>query len=391
MTGAKGNSRTVRGVQKLQRQQTALAQFGIYAFREPVLKLILAEAARLCAEGLDVPFCKVLRYRPEESDLIVETGVGWKDEVVGRSISKADESSPAGRAFITKEPVITQNLMKAHDFVLPPIYPDHGIVSTVNVVIQGTNERPYGVLEVDSPKLRRFDKHDIAFIQGFANVLAEAVATAERVAALRSIIAEKDALARELQHRVRNNLQVVYRMLDNEARQTKDADARRGIQAVARRVIILGQVYEHLLGLGLTQTIEFGDYLKSLCATIEDFYAPQFPAVKMKVQADEVAIDVDTATSLGIIVNELVANSYEHAFDNNSQGVIEVVLARDATASTATLRVSDSGPGFSEHATSKRNGLKLVRGLVKQVRAKAEVQSNNGTIWTITLPESKTQ
>src|SRR5579864_7910593 len=84
---------------KLRRQQTALAQFGSYAFREPELRAVLTEAARLTAEGTDVPFSNVLKYRARENDLIVEAGVGWQKNVIGRSISKADESSPGGRAF----------------------------------------------------------------------------------------------------------------------------------------------------------------------------------------------------------------------------------------------------------------------------------------------------
>ena len=333
-----------------------------------------------------MPFCKVLKYRPEKNDLIVEAGVGWKVDVVGHSISEANDSSPGGRAFVRKEPVITQDLRKKHDFVLPPIYPDHRIVSSVNVPIQGTGERLYGVLEVDSDKLTRFDKQDIDFLVGFANVLAEAVATAERIVELTSTIAQKDALARELQHRVRNNLQIVYRMLDREARHTDDPDAKRGIQGVARRVIILGHVYEHLLGLGLTANIDFGEYLRSLCETLADFYEAQYAGVKLTVEADDLRLDVDTTTTLGLIVNELVTNSYEHAFGDQGRGKIEVAVRHIEGESKAFLIVSDSGPGFVEQPDSNRNGLSLVRGLVKQAQGTVEVQSGSGTIWTVTLP-----
>jgi two-component sensor histidine kinase/putative methionine-R-sulfoxide reductase with GAF domain len=373
-------------VQKVQRQQTALARFGAYAFREPELQSILTEAARLSAEGLGVQFCKVLKYRPEQNDLIVEAGVGWQVDVVGRSISEANASSPGGRAFVRKEPVITRDLREKHDFVLPPIYADHRIVSSVNVPVQGTGERLYGVLEVDSEKVERFDKQDTDFLIGFANVLAEAVATAERIAELRASIKQKDSLARELQHRVRNNLQIVYRMLDREARHTNDPDAKRGIQGVARRVIILGHVYEHLLGLGLTATIDFGEYLRSLCETLADFYEAQYSGVKLTVEADDLRLDVDTTTTLGMVVNELVTNSYEHAFAEQGRGKIEVVVRHMEGDSKALLIVSDSGPGFVEQADSDRNGLSLVRGLVKQAQGTVNVQSDGRVIWTVTLP-----
>src|SRR5258708_6186023 len=152
----KRNAHTTVGskqVQKLLRQQGALARFGKFAFREESLPDTLTEAARACAQGLDVRYCKVLKHRVPENDLLVEAGVGWQTDVVGHSISQADASSPGGRAFVTREAVITEDLRKDHDFSLPPLYADHGIVSTVNVIIQSTGEEPYGVLEIDTEKL----------------------------------------------------------------------------------------------------------------------------------------------------------------------------------------------------------------------------------------------
>jgi hypothetical protein len=93
-------------IQTLRRQQAAIAGFGGFALRENDLLKILTEAARICAEGLSVPFCKVCRYRAEENDLLIEAGYGWHKGVVGFVVSRADQSSPQGRAFITGEPSI---------------------------------------------------------------------------------------------------------------------------------------------------------------------------------------------------------------------------------------------------------------------------------------------
>ena len=88
-------------VQKLLRQQAAIARFGSFALRERNLMNILTEAVRVCAEGLSVPFSKVCRYRAEENDLLIVAGFGWQDGVIGRVVSRADMSSPQGRAFTT--------------------------------------------------------------------------------------------------------------------------------------------------------------------------------------------------------------------------------------------------------------------------------------------------
>src|ERR1700729_2726422 len=95
-----------RDIQRLFRQQAALAAFGTFAFRENDLVKILDEAARICATSLDVGYCKICRYRPQENDLLIEAGFGWRSGVVGEVVSAANETSPQGRTFVSGEPVI---------------------------------------------------------------------------------------------------------------------------------------------------------------------------------------------------------------------------------------------------------------------------------------------
>ena len=184
-------------VQKLLRQQAAIARFGSFALRERDLKNILAEAVRVCAEGLSVPFSKVCRYRPEENDLLSVAGYGWKDGVIGHVVSRADMSSPQGRAFTTGQPSIIDNLQKDAGFDPPPFYAAHGIVSIIDVIIKGNDEQPYGILEIDNDKQHDYDQHDINFLTGFANVLAEAVSTAARGEALQVTVDKMKALVEE--------------------------------------------------------------------------------------------------------------------------------------------------------------------------------------------------
>jgi signal transduction histidine kinase len=184
-------------VQKLLRQQAAIARFGSFALRERDLMKVLTEAARVCAEGLSVPFSKVCRYRAEQNDLLIVAGYGWQDGVIGHVVSRADASSPQGRAFITAEPSICDDLQKEAGFDLPPFYAAHGIVSTVDVIIKGSDEQPYGILEIDNDKQHDYDQYDINFLTGFANVVAEAVSTAARGAALQSSVDQMKALVEE--------------------------------------------------------------------------------------------------------------------------------------------------------------------------------------------------
>ena len=184
-------------VQKLLRQQAAIARFGSFALRERDLTKILSEAVRVCADGLSVPFSKVCRYRAEENDLLIVAGHGWQDGVIGHVVSRADMSSPQGRAFTTGHPSIIDDLQKDAGFDPPPFYAAHGIVSIIDVIIKGTDDQPYGILEIDNDKQHDYDQYDINFLTGFANVLAEAVSTASRGAALQVTVDKMKALVEE--------------------------------------------------------------------------------------------------------------------------------------------------------------------------------------------------
>jgi two-component sensor histidine kinase len=386
-------------VQKLLRQQAAIAHFGSFALRESDVLKVLTEAARVCAECLSVPFSKICRYRDEENDLLIEAGHGWHAGVIGNVISRADVTSPQGRAFITGEPSICNDLRDDNDFKLPPFYAEHGIVSTIDVLIKGSDDRPYGVLEIDNNRQHDYDQHDIDFLTGFANVLAEAVATSERTGVLQNtidrmkvlvedkdrLLEQKKVLAEELQHRVRNNLQLVYGMLSKQLDYTRDKAGQRGLKAISRRVSALAQVYDHLLGNEMTRTTDFGGYVKSLCHNLAEIQAAADGSVTLTCDSDAIVLDLDVVTALGIVVAEVVTNSYDHAFPDGRRGSIAVSVQR-AEGDVAIMTIRDDGAGFSAKTESKRHGLGLVRRLVEQVRGSAIVASVDGTVWTIKIP-----
>jgi two-component sensor histidine kinase len=386
-------------LRNLLRQQAAIAGFGTFALRHNDLLTVLTEAARVCAAGLNVPFCKVCRYRAAEDDLLIEAGYGWNEGVVGHVVSRADETSPQGRAFITGKPSICDDLRKDSRFKLPAFYGEHGIVSTIDVIIKGS-DRPYGVLEIDNNKRHKYGQHDVDFLTGFANVLAEAVATAERTEVLRATIAQiqalveekdrlldqKKILAEELQHRVRNNLQLVYGMLSKQLAETQDAGGRRGIKAIARRVSTLAQVYEHLLGIEMTRTTDFGGYVKSLCKSIEQIHATPEKNITLACESDELILDLEQVTAIGIVIVEIVTNSYDHAF-LEGKGRISVAVKGPAPGTGfASITITDNGAGFTIDPESKRHGIGLVGRLIKQIDGTVELLSGDGTAWKLVFP-----
>lgn len=392
-------------IRKLLRQQAAIASFGTFALRNTDLLAVLNEAARVCAKGLEVSFTKVARYRVDENELVIEAGFGWNEGVIGYVVPHPDGGTPQGRAYSTGLPVICNHLSNEDGFVLPDFYAEHGIVSTIDVIIPG-DAQPYGVLEIDSTELQEYDHHDIDFLTSFANVLAEAVATAERVKILSvsiermaqlmrekdrlmqdkdRLIDQKQILAEELQHRVRNNLQLVGGMLNRQLANTTDILNQRGLRSIIRRILTLSHAYNQYIDAEMIRSIEFGAYLDTLCATLKNIQAPASGVIELHCASDPITLGLDVVTALGIIVAELVTNSFEHAFPRGN-GLISVHLQHQANAANATITIHDNGVGFVPVAGGKQSGIGLVRRLSEQLSGQAWSEANNGTLWTIIFP-----
>jgi two-component sensor histidine kinase len=300
---------------------------------------------------------------------------------------------------VTGEPSICNNLAEDNDFKLPPFYAAHNVVSIIDIVIKG-DERAYGVLEIASDVQRDFDRHDIEFLTGFANVLAEAVATSAVTSVLQTtidrmkhlveekdrLLEQKNVLAEELQHRVRNNLQVVCTMLSKLLSDTADQAGQRRIKSVERRVCSLARVYDHLHGGEMTRTLDFAFYVKSLCLTLAELQGGPSSAIMLSCDSDEIILDLDTVTTLGLVTTELVSNAYEHAFPDGKGSVSVSVRNGGGNAGSATMTIRDSGAGFTPKIESKRHGLGLVRRLMEQIHGTVSLDSAQGSVWTIQFP-----
>lgn len=372
------------------RHRAALAAFSSYALTEPDLDDLLDEAARASAEALGAPLCRVMQYRADEDDLFLRSGIGWPAGAVGRLKVPADQTNPAGRTFVTGEPVITTDTGALPASMFPPFFTQHGIVSSLCVPIQGSHGT-FGTLGVDCTGPRVFEDDDVEFLSGFARVVAEAISRIRRRRALDKALQKKEALAdergvllREMQHRVRNHLQLIQSSLSIQARRTEDTAARQGFQEVAGQVLALSTLYDHLLGVGMGRTIELGAYLSSLCDSMGRVTGLNEGKVELVFTVSQhFTLELDRCTALGIAVNELVSNALEHAFTGDG-GKVKVSLS-EAGPGEALLIVADDGRGM-DRQLHRSVGMTLVERLVKQVEGSIEMDASSGTVWKIIFP-----
>ncbi|MGA2989616.1 MAG: PAS domain S-box protein [Candidatus Korobacteraceae bacterium] len=157
-----------------EREQAALAELSQAALQGRDLASLFRSALALLTESLRVRFSDLLELMPDGRTFILRAGVGWKPGVVGQARVLAEADSLAGFALYTRPRIIIDDWHQDLPFKPSPWLADHGVVSSMKVVIPGS-DRPFGLLGVHSSQRRVFTQEDINFLQAIANVVAVAV------------------------------------------------------------------------------------------------------------------------------------------------------------------------------------------------------------------------
>jgi two-component sensor histidine kinase len=361
------NDLTSRTLRQRIRQQELLAELGVLALQRTSFSDMLNHTARMTAEGLGAEYCKVLEYIPAENRLLVCAGVGWEEGIVGSASVGADLASPAGYALRTGKPVISNHLENEQRFRTPELLSEHGIHRAMNVILPGDGA-PFGVLEVDSKSEGEFSERDIAFLQGAANILGMAIEQQQYQRKLKAALDRHQILLKEVNHRVKNSLQVVSSMLQLQARSVGDPDLSERLTEASSRVSAVGRAYERLAYNADHDNVDLVEYLRQIVGDLEPTVAPckiEFDAPK------EIQFAADRAILVGLILNELVSNAGKYAYPDCPGGSIWVRLVQPDNKSVL-VSVRDEGAGLPlgfDPTASKGLGTRLVNALSKQLGA----------------------
>ena len=359
---------------------------GVLALQRTSFIGMLNHTVRVTAEGLDAEYCKVMEYIPAENRLLVRAGVGWGEGVVGVASVGADLASPAGYALRTGKPVISNHLENEQRFRTPDLLVEHGIRRAMNVILQGDGA-PFGVLEVDSKSEGEFSEHDIAFLQGAANILGMAIEQQQYQRKLQAALDRHQVLLKEVNHRVKNSLQVVSGMLQLQANAVGDQALSERLNEAASRVNAVGRAYERLAYNADYEKIDLVEYLREIIGDLEQTVAPceiQFDA------PEPIQMAGDRAILVGLIVNELVSNAGKYAYPDCPGGLIWVRVILQPEQRSILISVRDEGvglpPGF-DPATSKRLGTRMVNALSRQLGGEmTRPMSPIGTNFALSIP-----
>jgi two-component sensor histidine kinase len=355
----------VVALEKLRRHVRILVDLGRLAARDLALDRFLNLAVVQVARAVEIDHVKVMRYRRRTGDLLMEAGMGWKEGLVGSATFPADFRSPPGGAYLTAEPTVIAHMEEAPDFTISDVLKEHGIVSLANVpvLIDGA---AWGVLEVDSTIPRDFNQDTLEFMTAAAAIIGAVVQrqTAERgeadaLAAAAAQVQVREVLLREMQHRVKNNFQIILASINIQKRRFSEGAVHRALDHVANRINAISLAHDQLAPRQDLHAVDVAGYLRALCASIEQ----QTENVAVEVEANEIELAIDRAVPLGLILNEAVTNSVKHAFDE-AGGRISVKLTAGVGYGEARLTVADNGRGI-QNPRPGGSGLRLISSLAR--------------------------
>jgi len=197
---------------------------------------------------------------------------------------------------------------------------------------------------------------------------------------LKRLVAEKETLLKELQHRVKNNLGVIASLLSLSAGKVEDEEAREAFAGAIARVESIASIYTKLYGTKDLASIELGSYAEDLVKSLFATYNLDPDRIRLKGRYDSARLDLKRCAPFGLILNELLTNALKYAYPGEARGEIRVELK--AEGGMIELSVVDDGPGIPPEVLEGRSsglGMTLVGMLTKQLGARLDIDCSRGS------------
>lgn len=198
---------------------------------------------------------------------------------------------------------------------------------------------------------------------------------------------EKEALLKEIHHRVKNNLQITSSLLRLQSSVLDDPKSRDLFLESENRIKSMALVHERLYQSNNLSEIDIGEYVQSLAPEMLRSMDAKSSNVQLDIDVENILLGIDKAIPFGLITNELISNCVKHAFKGRTQGIISVSLRN--SGNEISLSVMDNGVGFPDGLglqNARTLGLQIVSDLTTQLRGKIELRRGKGTAVTVKFP-----
>lgn len=326
-----------------------------------VLRTIVAQAVQLSGADRSVLF----ELDPATQQLRAVASHGFNSPAIDQVVLHVGQCC-AGRVVQTGQPSMKIDCMRSDAGCFLHNRPEaiddqHAVLCVPLTARQG----PIGALCIFSSQRHLLNDHQLQLVMTFANVAAIAMENARLFEQTREGLRAKEVLLREMHHRVKNNLQQVAAILNMQRRRARNPEVEQILVESVDRIQGIAATHDLLSNtqLGMARIDEIA---RKIVGIVRGNLVP--PHLTLRFHIGSIAYDVpsEQATTLAIILNELIANAIEHGFEGRDHGAIRITGGR--AGDHLVVRVADDGaglPGGFSVATAEGLGLQLVRGLVQ--------------------------
>jgi len=278
--------------------------------------------------------------------------------------------------------------MSADDYIKRFVHPDDAHIVEDAITKSGTNIE-YRIIRRDGET--RYIISNVKFVKDEGGNLISVYGTNQDITGIKETqkklemaLEEKEMLLKEIHHRVKNNLMVISSLLNIQSQYIKDENALSVFRESQKRAKSMALIHERLYRSTDLKRIDFGDYIRTLTTDLFYTYVPDPKRIKLNLKVEDLMVDINTAVPLGLILNELVTNSMNHAFPHGATGEITVEFYHENE--TLILSVADDGVGLPDDLDLEKTGslgLQLVNSLTNQINGEIEISGAKGTEFKI--------
>lgn len=320
-------------------------------YLEEILQLIVA----MTAERMDFRICTIMLLDERRGELQIHATSSQSEEYLLKPNLKIGESI-AGQAVLTRKPVVVEDVRKAPGYRYVDIAKREGLCSLISVPLL-LHDRVLGVINCYTSRVHHFTEDEIRLLTTLGNQAAIAIQNSQLMV--------KSAIIQEMHHRIKNNLQTIASLLRLQIHH-KSASLEETLKESINRILSIAAVHD-LLSRGDLDAVSFQSMAQSILSAIKQNFVSPNKQINSVVTGDDVLLPSTQATSMALILNELIANAVEHGFHDVTEADLTVRLHR--SNGSIRLEVRNNGdplpPGFDPAATGSL-GLQIVDSLTRE-------------------------
>jgi PAS domain S-box-containing protein len=341
------------------------------------------------AQTLDVSWVSIWMFSDDKKELHCRSYFDTEQKIhKSGMILKADEFPQYFEAILSENIILTEDAAndRRTEKIAEKDLKAGRIISMLDcgIILHG---EPAGVVCcTHTGERRKWHSDEESFISTISAMISQLYSNNERRHAesvIQRQLNEKEIFLKEVHHRIKNNITSIRGMLRLQASAVSNAEAKSIINDAVNRVESMNQVYDKLLLTDDYRELSVKQYLEDLVKSIVQIF-PENRKIDLAVNICDFYLNARTLVPVGIIINEIVTNSFKHAFTEKSSGKISVLLS--AENNKILLSVQDDGKGLPEDFdinSSEGFGAMLIKSYADYLDANIRVESGNGTKYYI--------